>query len=102
MNPPHLPEQPLPASPDADLAREVALRLEQWYAARGLALPPQTQAGFMEMGMEAVLRHPDRPRGEVLDELMGELDASLARIGGEAPAEPPRRRGLLSRLLGRG
>lgn len=99
----HLPEQPAPVSDDADLARDVALRLERWYQQRGLSLPPETQAGFVEMGVEAVQRHADRPREAVLDELIGELDGSLARIHAHpqpAFATPPRR-GLLGRLLGR-
>lgn len=106
-DPSHLPRQPSPASADADLAREVTLRLEHWYQQRGLTLPPETQAGFVEMGVEAVVRDPDRPRGEVLDELIAELDASLARIQAEvrtgpAVAPTPRRRGWFGRLLGRG
>lgn len=101
--PSHRPEQPAPASRDADLARDVALRLERWYAQRGLTLPPETRAGFVEMGVEAVVRHPERPRGDVLDELIVELDASLARIHAEpAPAvQPARKRGWIDRLLGR-
>lgn len=101
----HLPEQPSPASAHADLARDVTLRLEQWYQRRGLSLPAETQAGFVEMGVEAVTRHPDRPRDAVLDELIGELDTSLARVQADVP--PPEtnarpRRGFLSRLFGRG
>lgn len=102
--PSHLPEQPAPASTGADLARDVALRLERWYQQRGLTLPPETQAGFVEMGVEAVVRHASRPRDEVLDELIAELDASLARASADAksdPAAPPRRPGLLGRLFGR-
>lgn len=103
--PSHLPEQPAPASAGADLARDVALRLERWYQQRGLSLPAETQAGFVEMGVEAVVRHPARPRDEVLDELVGELDASLARIHDDAraaaPASAPPRPGLLKRLFGR-
>jgi hypothetical protein len=105
--PPHLPEQPAPASAGADLAREVSLRLERWYQERALALPPETQAGFVEMGVDAVLRDPARARDDVLDQLIAELDASLVRIRAEAePASDtvpaPRRRGLLGRLFGRG
>lgn len=82
-----LPAQPAPVSAQADLAREVALRLEHWYRERQLDLPPEVQAGFVEMGIEAVAGHPERPRDEVLDDLIAELDASLMRIKGEpAPA----------------
>lgn len=77
------PAQPAPVSAQADLAREVALRLEHWYRERQLDLPPEVQAGFVEMGIEAVAGHPERPRDEVLDDLIGELDASLMRIKGE-------------------
>lgn len=103
-----LPAQPAPVSDDADLAREVALRMERWYRERRLDLAPEVQAGFAEMGVEAVVRHPERPRDAVLDELIAELDASLTRIQGEAP--PDTRfddagaaggaRGWLRRLLG--
>lgn len=97
-----MPPQPGPASAAADLARDVALRLEQWYQARGLKLPPDTQAGFVEMGVEAVMRHPERPREDVLDDLLAELDASLSRIGGQASTEAAAPRpGLLRRLFGR-
>lgn len=103
------PEQPARVSADADLARDVALRLEQWYRTRGLDLSPDVQAGFVEMGVEAVLRNPDRPRADVLDELVAELDASLARIKSEPGADttPPagqtaRRPGFWQRLFGRG
>lgn len=102
------PEQPAPVSADADLARDVALRLEQWYRTRSLDLPPDVQAGFVEMGVEAVTRNPDRARPDVLDELVAELDASLARIKAEpgadaaaSVAQPARRRGLWQRLFGR-
>ena len=103
--PSHLPAQPAPASAGADLARDVALRLERWYQQRGLSLPPETQAGFVEMGVEAVVRNPGQPRDEVRDELVAELDASLARIHDDAraaaPPAEPRQRGLLGRLFGR-
>lgn len=99
---PSHPEQPAPVSAGADLAREVALRLERWYDERGLDLPPETQAGFLEIGIEAVTRDATRPRDAVLDDLIAEFDASLSRIHAEAPrdSEAPRR-GLIGRLLGR-
>lgn len=104
------PSQPAPVSADADLARDVALRLEHWYRERQLDLPPDVQAGFVEMGVEAVIRHPGRPRDEVLDELVAELDTSLSRIKAEPapgmatgtiPADAPRR-GWWRRLFDRG
>lgn len=82
------PVQPAPVSAQADLARDVALRLERWYHERQLDLPPDVQAGFVEMGVEAVSGHPERLRDEVIDDLIGELDASLARIKREpAPVD---------------
>jgi hypothetical protein len=94
----------------AAVAGDVSRRFEHWFQAHRLALPPETQAEFIEMGMEAVLQHPERPRGEVLDELIAELDQRLGHIVTEAtdqqdraPAQPPgARRGWLRRLLGRG
>jgi hypothetical protein len=85
---PHLPGQPAPVSADADLAREVALRFERWYRERQLELPPDVQAGFVEMGVEAVVRNPDRTRDAVLDALVAELDASLSRIKTEPLRDP--------------
>ena len=106
------PNQPAPVSADADLARDVALRLGQWYRERQLELPPDVQAGFVEMGVEAVHRHPERPRDDVLDELVAELDASLSRIKAEpapgtastpaaAAAAAAPKRGLWRRLFDR-
>lgn len=83
----HLPAQPTPVSADADLARDVALRLERWYRERQLDLPPEVQAGFAEMGVEAVVLNPDRSRDAVLDELVAELDSSLSRIKTEPRRE---------------
>lgn len=104
------PSQPAPVSGEADLAREVALRLERWYRERELDLPPDVQAGFAEMGIEAVIRHPERARDDVLDDLIAELDASLSRIKAEPAAgtaqEPATtttapKRGFWRRLFGR-
>lgn len=82
------PVQPAPVSAQAELARDVALRLEHWYRERQLDLPPDVQAGFVEMGVEAVAAHPERARDDVIDDLIGELDASLTRIKGEpAPVD---------------
>ncbi|GAB2503880.1 hypothetical protein [Lysobacter humi (ex Lee et al. 2017)] len=108
-SPSPFPSQPAPVSADADLARDVALRLEHWYREHQLDLPPDVQAGFVEMGVEAVTRYPERPRDEVLDELLAELDASLSRIkaepapgtaSGAMPATAPRR-GWWRRLFDR-
>lgn len=98
------PDQPAAVSADADLARDVSLRLEQWYAAHGLDLPPDAQAGFVEMGVEAVSRYPERPRDAVLDELIAELDQHLAAVASERTAresEDGPLRSRLARLFGR-
>lgn len=103
------PSAPMPAPADpAVIAGEVSLRIEQWFQAHSLALPPQTQAEFVEMGVEAVMRHPERPRNEVLDELIGELDQRLGHIvtetadrHGQANDATRPRRGWLRRLFGR-
>ena len=101
---------PTPGTADAAaIAGDVTLRFERWFQAHRLALPPETQAEFVEMGMEAVMRHPERPRGEVLDELIGELDQRLGHIVDEtadrqahaARSQPGARRGWLRRLMGR-
>lgn len=106
-SPSPFPQQPAPVSAHADIARDVALRLEQWYRSSGLDLPPDVQAGFVEMGVEAISRNPERPRDAVLEELIAELDTSLDRIKAEPgarAADSPRdtkRPGFLRRLLGR-
>lgn len=91
------------------IAGEVSLRIEQWFHDHRLALPPETQAEFVRMGVEAVARHPERPRNEVLDELIGELDQRLGHIvtetAGRHDASRDRgasRRGWLSRMFSRG
>ncbi len=103
------PSTPAGLAPDAaEAARDVSLRLEQWYLDRGLALPPETQAGFLQMGLEAIALHPDRPRGDVLDQLIGELDTTLGRIRaeprGDAPPDaaiaPAKRPGWFRRTFG--
>ena len=88
-------------------AGEVSLRFERWFDARGLDLPPETRAQFIEMGMEALQRWPERSSGAVLDELIAELDGSLATIAAEHPQADgaarearPHARGL-ARLFGR-
>jgi hypothetical protein len=78
---------PTPPSPTyvdpVTAAGEVSLRFDRWFAARGLELPPETRAEFIEMGMEALQRWPERSTGDVLDELIAELDERLANIAGE-------------------
>lgn len=98
------PRQSLPTQADDGLTREVMLRIDRWLQERALTLPPETRAGFVDMGVDALAGNPDRPRAEVLDELVAELDASLARIHAEPRADDarPRRRSLLRRLLRRG
>jgi hypothetical protein len=62
------------------------------------------------MGVEAVTRHPERSRKEVLDELIADLDQRLGHIvtetagqhgatRGRTPDAP--RRGWLRRMFGR-
>ncbi|HEY4554918.1 MAG TPA: hypothetical protein VIG68_00575 [Lysobacter sp.] len=70
-----------------DVAHEVVLRLERWYEERRLALPAPTKAEFTRMAFEALLRHPQRPHAELLDELVLELDGMLADIVDEAPGD---------------
>jgi len=89
-------------------AGEVSLRFDRWFASRQLDLPPETRAEFVTMGMEALQRWPERSTGDVLDELIGELDETLASIASEQPAAPPRTNAVdssasrgLARLFGR-
>jgi hypothetical protein len=64
----------------SDAARVADLRLEQWYRARELELPPETQAEFTAMAFEAIARDPGRDADAVMDELIAELDLRLGRI----------------------
>ena len=64
----------------ADAARIADLRLEQWYQARRLNLPPEVQAEFTAMAFEAIARDPTRSADAVMDTLIGELDAHLGHI----------------------
>lgn len=89
-------------------AGEVSLRFDRWFASHELELPAETRAQFVEMGMEALQRWPDRSTGDVLDELIAELDQRLASIAAEQAREPARAgdadRGAprgLGRLFGR-
>lgn len=75
-----------PSSPYVEpvtAAGEVSLRFERWFDEHGLELPAETRAQFIEMGMEALQRWPDRSTGDVLDELIAELDGRLAVIAAE-------------------
>lgn len=111
---------PTPADPGASgPARDVAQRFDRWFDAHGLDLPQETRAQFVDMGLEAIQRWPDRAPDDVLDELIAELDGRLNRIVDEtsarhdalaaqpeagprdadAPAAPAR--GALARLFGR-
>lgn len=104
---------PPPHVDPATAAGAVALRFDRWFSERQLDLPPETRAQFVEMGMQALERWPERSTGDVLDELIGELDARLSTIIDEtaAPSAPDRgeRRadtrkpgGRLARFLRRG
>ena len=103
------PASPSPIHVDpVTAAGEVSLRFDRWFAERELELPAETRAQFVEMGMEALQRWPDRSTGDVLDELIAELDQRLASIAAEQtrdapPAEAGRARPAqgLSRLFGR-
>ncbi|MGY3266169.1 hypothetical protein [Lysobacter sp. HA35] len=100
------PTPPAPAThlDPATAAAQVSLRFERWFAERELGLPAETRAEFIEMGMQALQRWPDRSTGDVLDELIAELDERLAAIANEegrsGDAREPARSGL-SRLFGR-
>lgn len=102
----------------ATAAGAVSLRFERWFDERGLALPPETRAQFVEMGMQALEHWPERSSADVLDELIAELDGRLDRIVHETTArhegfasstEPPpgdpataaRPGGAFARLFGR-
>ncbi|TZF89903.1 hypothetical protein [Cognatilysobacter lacus] len=67
----------------ATAAGEVSLRFDRWFASHELDLPPPTRAEFVQMGMDALQRWPDRSTGDVLDELIAELDGRLAVIAAE-------------------
>lgn len=103
------PSSPSPIHVDpVTAAGEVSLRFDRWFAEHELDLPAETRAQFVQMGMEALQRWPDRSTGDVLDELIGELDQRLVAIAAEqardrAPkdtAAAPTPRGL-ARLFGR-
>lgn len=105
----------------ATAAGAVSLRFDRWFAKHQLDLPPETRAQFVEMGMQALERWPDRSSGDVLDELIAELDGRLARIVDETTARhesfahpddrgrrddapsgaAPPRKGAFARLFGR-
>jgi hypothetical protein len=91
------------SGPMADVARIADLRLEQWYQARGLELPPDTRAGFTAMAFEAIARHPERDADAVMDDLIAELDQRLGRVQALHAPEPSltrsgSRRTLMQRL----
>jgi hypothetical protein len=77
------PTSPSPYVEPVTAAGEVSLRFERWFDTHGLELPPETRAQFIAMGMEALQRWPERSSGEVLDELIAELDGRLAAISAE-------------------
>ena len=97
----------------------VSLRFDRWFAEHQLDLPAETRAQFVEMGMQALERWPDRSSSEVLDELIDELDGRLARIVDETTSRhesfgqqdaalrvagddpPASRSGILARLVRR-
>lgn len=64
----------------AAAARVADLRLERWYAARGLRLPADVQAEFTAMGVEAIAGDPSRAPDAVMDDLLAELDQTLGHI----------------------
>ena len=89
------PSSPPPIHVDpVSAAGEISLRFDRWFAERRLDLPAETRAQFVEMGMEALQRWPDRSSGEVLDELIAERDQRLDAIAGQqaqgGAREPPR------------
>lgn len=66
---------------DAAAAARVAdLRLERWYVEHGLRLPPDVQAEFTAMGVEAIAADPARAPDAVMDDLLAELDETLGHI----------------------
>ena len=71
----------------ATAAGAVAFRFERWFAERGLDLPAQTRAQFVEMGVQALERWPERSTSDVLDELIAELDSRLAGIVADQAGE---------------
>ena len=82
-------------------AREVTLRFDRWFAEHHLDLPPETRAEFVQMGMDALQRWPDRSSGDVLDELIAELDARLGRIVDEAGEAHDARKAASAATTGR-
>lgn len=83
-----------PTPPHVDpvtAAGEVSLRFDRWFTERHLDLPPETRAQFIEMGMEALQRWPERSTGDVLDELIAELDERLGAIAAEQTRDAPER-----------
>ncbi|GAB6197122.1 hypothetical protein [Lysobacter xanthus] len=89
-------------------AGEVSLRFDRWFEQHHLDLPPETRAQFVQMGMEALQRWPERSSGEVLDELIAELDTRLGEIVDDTASAAQARRGDastrprgLARLFGR-
>lgn len=70
----------------ADAARVVDLRLERWYQARRLQLPPEVQAEFTAMAFEAIARDSGRSADAVMDTLIAELDARLGHIVADVDA----------------
>ncbi len=76
------PSPPVHLDP-ATAAGEVSLRFDRWFAEHQLQLPPETRAQFVQMGVEALERWPDRSTGDVLDELISELDQRLFAIAEE-------------------
>lgn len=82
-----MPRLPKPAHAPAaaprrrgDATAVVTARLRRWYAHRGLRLPPDVQAEFTAMGMEAIARAPGHAPHAVMDELLGELDGMLGHV----------------------
>lgn len=85
----------------ADAARIADLRLEQWYRARRLQLPPEVQAEFTAMAFEAIARDPTRNADAVMDTLIGELDERLGHIVSSDPGAPGARGRVRPSLLQR-
>lgn len=97
-----MPSTPTPsttlATPQAQAAaaRVADLRLERWYLQRGLRLPPDVQAEFTAMGVEAIAGDPARAPDAVMDDLLAELDQTLGHI--HASERTPTRPSWLQRL----
>lgn len=69
-----------PPRAQAAAARVADVRLERWYRQRGLRLPPDVQAEFTAMGVEALAGNPGRAPDAVMDELLAEFDQTLGHI----------------------